>query len=220
MTLWAVKGELLLLKQGLRLVALSDTHAQHGRVKVPDGDVLVFAGDFMTHGFSYKEVFSFRDWFMNLPHKHKALTSGNHDRLMEMMPQLADEFKGCHYLCDSGVTIEGVQFWGSPYTPWFNNWAFNEHKENMRRHWDLIPTFIDVLITHGPPYGIRDYLEGEHLGDMCLTEAVYKVHPRHHIFGHIHNGFGLHQESGMEFHNVAICNEQYQPVNPCTVIDL
>jgi len=141
---------------------------------------------------------------------------------MEMMPTLADEFKGCHYLCDSGIEIEGRFFWGSPFTPWFNNWAFNEHKDNMRRHWDLIPFKTEVLITHGPAYGIRDAMTigAEHLGDQHLIEAIYKIRPRHHIFGHIHFGYGLHEESGMSFHNVSICDDQYQPVHPCTVIDL
>jgi Icc-related predicted phosphoesterase len=201
----------------MRLVALSDTHSFHSKVTVPDGDVLIFAGDFMTHGFSYGEVFSFRDWFRSQPHKHKILIAGNHDRLMELHTNLIEEFKDWHYLCDSGTTIEGVTFWGSPYTPWFNNWAFNEH--NMRRHWDLIPKDTDVLITHGPAYGIRDYLNHEHLGDLCLIEAIYRIRPKHHMFGHIHNGFGHHEESGMQFHNVSICDETYKPVNPCTVID-
>lgn len=178
----------------------------------------------MTHGFSYGEISSFGAWFKKQPHKYKVWTAGNHDRLIEMLPSLAS-MVGPEYLCDSGITIEGIRFWGSPYTPWFNNWAFNEHKDNMWRHWDLIPADTDILITHGPAYGIRDSLYivnsgQEHLGDQHLLEVVYRVRPKHHIFGHIHFGFGLHKESGMEFHNVSVCDEAYKLANPCTVIDL
>lgn len=109
----------------MRLVALSDTHGLHQKVAVPDGDILIFAGDFCTHGFSYGEIASFRDWFKSLPHKHKILVAGNHDRLLEMQPALATEFAGITYL--RGSVAEGIKLWGSPYTPWFNNWAFNEH---------------------------------------------------------------------------------------------
>lgn len=213
----------------MRLVALSDTHGLHGKVTVPDGDILIFGGDFCTHGFSFGEVFHFRNWFKALPHKHKIIISGNHDRLMEMRPELATEFAdlNIHYLWDSGTTIEGINFWGSPYTPWFNNWAFNEHRDNMSRHWNLIPDGTDILVTHGPPQGIRDGLytinAGEqHLGDPQLLEAVYRVNPDVHIFGHIHAGYGQQHEKpvGISFYNVSICDEHYVVTNPCTVIDL
>lgn len=208
----------------MRLVALSDTHGQHGKVIVPEGDILVYAGDFCTHGFSFGEVFSFRDWFKSQPHKYKILVAGNHDRLMEMRPELSQEFAGdeSYYLWDSGILIEGLYFWGSPYTPWFNNWAFNEHANNMHRHWDLIPENTDVLITHGPPKGIRDGLGAESLGDPQLLEAVNRLWPQVHIFGHIHAGYGsqISDKLHTQFYNVAICNEKYKVANPCTVIDI
>lgn len=213
----------------MRLVALSDTHGQHGKVKVPDGDVLIFAGDFCTHGFSFGEVFQFRNWFRAQPHKYKILVAGNHDRLLEMQSSLIADFTGdnTYYLWDSGVIIEGgISFWGSPYTPWFNNWAFNEHKDNMSRHWDLIPEGIDVLITHGPAMGIRDGLHianqgAVNLGDQQLLEALYRVKPKVHIFGHIHAGYGhWHEPCETDCYNVSICDESYKVVHPCTVIDL
>lgn len=209
----------------MRLVALSDTHAQHKEIDVPDGDVLIFAGDFCTHGFSYGEIFTFRDWFLSQPHKHKLLISGNHDRLMELQPDLAEEFDGkghypnadCHYLFNSGVTIEGVSFWGSPYTPWFNNWAFNLWGiKHLKANWAKIPYQTNVLITHGPPYGI---LDGPALGDQQLMEAIYDKTPDIHIFGHIHSGYGHGAVGTMRFYNVSVCDDRYLPVNEVTVID-
>jgi len=99
----------------------------------------------------------------------------------------------------------------------------------MHRHWDLIPESTDVLITHGPPKGIRDGFHipnsgTQHLGDQQLLEAIYRVKPRVHIFGHIHAGYGKWVEPtsslGTSCYNVAVCNESYKVANPCTVIDI
>lgn len=204
----------------MRIVALSDTHGHHERVDVPDGDVFVFAGDFMTHGFSFGEIDSFRKWMQKLPHKHKLWIAGNHDRLLEMMPNIANEFTGCRYLLNKPVTIDDVVFWGSPITPFFNNWAFNLHGPQLNKHWSYIPLETDVLITHGPPKWKCDRLGMEYLGDAYLARRVKKVSPQVHIFGHIHNGYGTARDILIDYYNVSICNEQYQPVNPATIIEL
>jgi hypothetical protein len=227
----------------MKIVALSDTHAQHRDVTVPDGDVLLFAGDLMTCGRRFNEVVSFADWFMKQPHKYKILVAGNHDRLFESnQPLCLGEFRNrgnLLYLKDSGTTIDGVKFWGSPYQPWFYDWAFNVHRgAPIKKHWDLIPNDTDVLITHGPPYGILDQaiptrLESnwssklivhpsEHCGCEELLEAVKRVQPRLHFFGHIHGSYGMDIPAGYStaFHNVSICDEQYNPTNEPIVIDL
>tara|TARA_Y100000296_G_C5174834_1_gene259491 strand:- start:2061 stop:2591 length:531 start_codon:yes stop_codon:yes gene_type:complete len=60
---------------------------------------------------------------------------------------------GIKYLNDSSITIDGIKFWGSPIQPWFHDWAFNRKRGNeIRKHWELIPTNTDVLLTHGPPF--------------------------------------------------------------------
>src|ERR1700722_2905947 len=142
----------------MKIVALSDTHAEHREVTVPDGDVLIFAGDFMTCGRRYAEVQSFGKWFSEQPHKHKILVAGNHDRLMQRDLKLClSEFKDVHYLQDSNVVIDGIKFYGSPWQPWFYDWAFNVNRgPDIKKYWDKIQSNTDVLITHGPPYGILD----------------------------------------------------------------
>lgn len=233
----------------MRLVALSDTHNEHSSVQVPDGDVLIFSGDFMTCGYKNNEVISFASWINSKPHKHKIIVAGNHDRLMESyQSQCLSYFsKDVIYLKDSGIVIDGVNFWGSPYQPWFYDWSFNVHRgAPIRKHWDKIPDNTDVLITHGPPYGVLDQMRPEvetwkskllippteHLGCEELALAVNRVKPKIHIFGHIHGSYGKQGYTDKEAeslmmpkvstisYNVSICNEQYHPVNEPFVIDL
>ena len=234
------------MRKPLTLVALSDTHMHHRSVEVPDGDVLVFAGDFMMCGRKLSEVQKFASWFSNQPHKHKILIAGNHDHFMEhsLNVCLAQFANNVTYLQDGWCEINGWKFWGSPYQPEFCNWAFNVPRgEAIKKHWDLIPDDTDVLITHGPPEGVLDQMipgvterpagypthfshPAEHLGCEELRKVVDRVSPRVHIFGHIHGGYG-HDKSldyylpkVTHFYNASICNEQYQPANAPHVIHL
>lgn len=231
----------------MRLVALSDTHTYHREVTVPDGDVLIFGGDLMSSGYKHSEVKDFADWWNNLPHKYKLLVAGNHDRMFETnLEYCLSKFTGTIYLQDSGIEINGVKFWGSPYQPWFYDWAFNVSRgEVIKKHWDLIPSDTDVLITHGPPYGVLDQARPngmdstwgskiilpptEHCGCEELGKAVYRIKPKVHIFGHIHGSYGsqgsypkelMIPKSDTRYFNASICNEQYNPANEPHVIDL
>jgi Icc-related predicted phosphoesterase len=100
----------------------------------------------------------FDDWLGTLPHKHKIVICGNHDLCFEDNPKEARKLmKNAHYLEDETIEIEGLKFYGSPWQPEFHNWAFNLNRgEEIKKKWDLIPNDTDVLITHGPPYGILD----------------------------------------------------------------
>ena len=101
----------------LRLVLLSDTHGLHRELSIPDGDVLVHAGDFCNAGEAV-EARVLGEFFRDLPHRHKVVIAGNHDRCLEADPGLSPEiFAGCHYLLDSGVEIGGMTFRGSPWQP-------------------------------------------------------------------------------------------------------
>lgn len=213
----------------LRLVLMSDTHNQHRQINVPDGDVLVHAGDATGMGRA-KEIADFGEWLSELPHKHKVIIAGNHDFMFEKAPTLARSLvgsRGVHYLHDQAVVIEGVKFYGSPYQPFFYDWAFNLPRgEALARKWAEIHDDTDVLITHGPPFGIGDLsLSDERTGCKDLLERVKQLNLKLHVFGHIHEGHGIYEptDDGLEkttFVNASICDRTYRPVLPVRVFEI
>lgn len=216
-----------------RIIALSDTHGYHDHVRVPPGDILIHSGDFTKADQGRGEFRAFLQWLERQPCARKVLISGNHDSQTETFPTLArqmiaDEAPSVTYLRDEEVNIGGLTIWGSPYTPIFFNW-FNMRDRGaaIRAHWDLIPTHIDVLVTHGPPKGYGDWSPYDriHAGDDDLLGAIKRVRPRLHCAGHFHSGYGtrelVHEDGGKTLIvNASCCNEAYAPVNPPHVIDL
>lgn len=196
-------------------------HLRHP-VKVPSGDVLIHAGDATFQG-RYEEIAAFAHWFLGLPHEHKIFVPGNHDWAFQLAPENAVAFlPGVHVLNDSGLEIDGVKFWGSPWQPEFMGWAFNLPRgAELKAKWDLIPDDTDVLITHGPPQGIADFVaRGERVGCEELREALVRVQPRLHVFGHIHGGYGRYDMGGTTFVNASVCDEGYRPLNAPIVVRL
>ena len=206
----------------LTLVCISDTHTKHDYIKVPDGDILVHAGDCSFTG-TIAAIASFNTWLGTLPHKHKIVIAGNHDWLFQTDPALATSLlTNATYLQDSGVEIEGFKFWGSPVSPEFNAWAFNRKRgKEINRHWKMIPMGTDVLITHGPPHGILDQTaHKQSVGCRNLGNRVFVVRPQFHIFGHIHEGYGMRCANGTTFINASSVNALYIPTNAPIVVDL
>lgn len=206
----------------MRIVCLSDTHNLHDRITVPEGDLLIHAGDATMRG-TLEEIVVFDAWLASLPHRHKVVVAGNHDFLFEREPALARQLlRSAVYLQDSGVELDGLELWGSPWQPWFFDWAFNLRRgAPLREKWDLIPESTDVLITHGPPHGILDRVDGgELVGCEELLQAILRCRPRLHVFGHIHEGYGQEKRDGVTFVNASNCNRAYRPVNPPVVVDL
>lgn len=211
----------------MKLVLIADTHSLHRKVAVPDGDILIHAGD-MTNVGDIHDVVDFAKWMQELPHKHKVVVAGNHDFCFEnswsnvAKGALADA--GIVYLHDSGCEIAGLSFWGSPYTPVFMQWAFMRKRgSEILRHWDLIPNHTDILITHGPPMGLcdRSSPSGENLGCADLRDAVDRIRPRLSVFGHIHGGAGgTIFAGGCLAVNASVVDEAYRPVNKVTTIEL
>lgn len=203
-----------------KIVAISDSHGSHWDIKVPDGDILVHAGDFSSHG-RLPDTLDFLKWFNTHPHKHKIFIAGNHDWLMEQDPNfyriIKMEFPYLTYLQDESCEAMGLKFFGSPQTPRFYNWAFNRDRgEEIKRYWDNIPDDTDVLITHGPPYGICDeaYRVGfnitEHTGCKDLLDATLRIAPKLHLFGHIHlSGQTSYVAPKTTYANVSMLNEAY-----------
>lgn len=206
----------------MRVVCLSDTHLRHAELRVPDGDLLLLAGDVTRRG-SLPELEEVDAWLATLPHPHKVLVAGNHDFGFETDPAAARARLGhAAYLEDQELTLGGLRIWGSPWQPVFFDWAFNLPRGvPLREKWDLVPAGIDVLLTHGPPRGILDRTaRGEDVGDDDLLAAVLRVRPRLHVFGHIHESHGTVVRDGVTFVNAACCDLRYRPTQPPIVIDL
>lgn len=209
----------------MRIVCISDTHLQQG-FDIPDGDVLLHAGDGTSTG-NWKEVAKWMSWMARQPHRHKVVIAGNHDFFFEREPELVPGLipPGITYLQDSGVEIEGIRFWGSPWQPWFHDWAFNLPRgQKLVAKWAQIPDDTQVLITHGPPHGILDKLpglDGDRVGCEALLERIQTLPClRLHVFGHIHHSHGALQRNGVRFVNASICDERYRATQAPFVVDL
>jgi Icc-related predicted phosphoesterase len=208
----------------LKFVAISDTHCRHRSLKLPKGDVLLHAGDISYQG-DPREIHDFLDWFGKLHFKHKIFIAGNHDFFFEKQKEIIIRGlipAGVHYLKDEGITIDGIKIWGSPFTPLFYRWAFNKKRGNpLAQHWNNIPADTDILLTHGPVYGVLDVVINEqHAGDKDLLERVLAVKPKVHVCGHIHESYGLTKRYGIKFVNACVLNESYELVHQPIVFDL
>ena len=205
----------------MRIVALSDTHGLQAGLEVPPGDLLLHAGDLCSRG-TLEELAEAADWLRSLPHRHKVIIAGNHDFCLEQQPQQAQALlHGLTYLQDETISIEGLQLYGSPWQPWFHDWAFNLRRgEPLRKVWASIPEQTQVLLTHGPPHGVLDRtFDGRLVGCEELSARLAAVRPRLHVFGHIHEGYGQTVREDTLYLNASVCTLRYQPTQPPWVVD-
>jgi len=202
----------------MRIVAVADTHLFHDELVVPDGDLFVHAGDMCRAGHRSELVLA-AEWIRSLPHAKKIVVAGNHDWYFSDDRAAAIDVlgDGVVYLEDAGVEVEGVKFWGSPWQPEFNAWAFNLPRgAPLAEKWAKIPANTDVLITHGPPAGLGDRSSvGGRQGCADLLARVKKIRPRVHLYGHIHEDGGVWNEETL-FANVTTWECERGP----TVIDM
>ena len=213
----------------MKITFISDTHNKHNHLTskgmgniLGSGDVLVHAGDITSMGKQH-EIQNFLDWFARTDFKHKIFIAGNHDFGFEHGFEIDQEFKdmGVIYLQDSEVTIDGVKFYGSPWQPEFYDWAFNLPRgEKLAQKWSKIPGNTDILITHGPVYGLLDYApHGGHVGCEELYRRVFDVKPKIHVCGHIHGAYGQKSIEGVEFLNASVLDERYEHAHKPIVVN-
>lgn len=207
---------------------VSDLHGHYPDLE--GGDVLIIAGDITASDKPYQYI-QFFIWLDKQKYKHRILIAGNHDNVFKDYPPTYGTW---HYLCDSGIEIEGVKFWGSPWTNKFP--GMNEHckafavdtQKELAVHWAKIPEDTNILVTHSPPFGTLDKTIHDNLvGPISLSQKLWCLQNlKLHVFGHIHESYGKIDASPYAPNyvdmyrdphcsvNASHVNEHYQPVNP------
>ena len=183
----------------IRVVCMSDTH-NHTLSHVPEGDLLVHAGDLTDNG-SPEEIQAQLDWLNSLPHKEKIIIPGNHDTFCDFNTRLEGDrkkklnFGGIQYIHQRAVTLKfpshnnrSLNIYGAAQSPVCGpDFAFQYPR--IYNTWaDSVPDDTDILVTHTPPRYHLDLPAG--LGDEFLLEEVWRVKPTLHVFGHVHAGSG------------------------------
>lgn len=206
-----------------KICATSDLHGF--LPDIPECDILLVAGDIAGPSeifYQMRELYdNFIPWLNSVKAKKKIIVAGNHDlifqRAVHLLPKWPDDVI---YLQDDGVTLEGLNFYGTPWQLEFCDWAFNLTEEQLAERWAMIPETTDVLITHSPPYGYGDnMIGGKRLGSPSLTKRIKEVKPILHVFGHVHFGYGRYEipvgdNKYTTACNVALCGENYKPNHP------
>jgi Icc-related predicted phosphoesterase len=212
----------------MKICIISDTHGKHKQLKnMPDADVIIHAGDITTIG-KEREVRNFLKWYASLDqYQYKIFISGNHDWLFErngiLARSLVREYNNITYLEDTGIEILGINFYGTPVSKPFCDWAFNRHPDKLIEHWKAIPDNTDVLITHTPPKTILDYVNWQNDSEGSPTlriEVLERIKPKIHCFGHIHEGYGRLVIDNTTFINASNLDRNYDCVNEPNIIEI
>lgn len=215
----------------MNVYAISDLHGNLPEPP-PDADLLLIAGDICPDfGSSYSirkdGIYQaawlekqFKPWLQG----HGIPTVGiwgNHDFVGEH-PALVPHLPWTLLQDNSWQSAEGMRVWGTPWVPGLPYWAFYGRQEALQARADLIPEGLDVLMSHGPPYGLGDFIPtsekqrnkygnfgGEHVGDATLAVAIARASPRVVICGHIHEARGSYEFDDIPIYNVAAVDEHY-----------
>ncbi len=210
----------------MKLCIISDTHNKHKHLgKLPDADIIIHCGDMTSVGKEH-EIRNFFKWFSGLTqYKHRICVAGNHDWLFETSGSFARSLVPSNviYLEDSGIEIDGLNFYGTPVSKPFYNWAFNRPEEKLEQYYAAIPDNTDVLITHNPPYGIGDLVPfhgGKEGSPSLLKEVTERIKPKIHCYGHIHEGNGIRNIGDTIFINASNLDDNYDCVYSPIVIQI
>ncbi|XP_055686883.1 metallophosphoesterase domain-containing protein 1 [Lutzomyia longipalpis] len=198
--------------------------------KLPHRHKLVVAGN---HELSFDETFQTVHSLSSERRKHTGTTliddiptlGNTKENLVEAIrtQNVKKQLTNCVYLQDEEIELYGLKFYGTPWQPEFCKWAFNLPRgDPCLAKWNAIPTGVDVLISHTPPLGHGDLCcSGVRAGCVELLSSVQqRIKPRYHVFGHIHEGYGVTSDGKIIFINASTCDINYLPNNPPVVFDI
>jgi predicted phosphodiesterase len=208
----------------VRIVAVSDLHGQ--LPTIPPCDLLLVAGDICPladHSEEAQRAFlegPFSVWLERAPARAIAGVAGNHDLIAEEQPALPAGLPWT-YLCDSAAELQGLRIWGTPFAITYGDWAFMESDDELEQRFAEIPAGLDVLLTHGPPFGVLDRaLRGADTGSRALRRAIIRARPQVAVFGHIHEQHGEDRLGATRCLNISLLDARYAVRHAPVVFEL
>lgn len=210
----------------MKIACIADLHGN--LPAIPGGiDLLLIGGDITPQPakvYTYQRAWldgPFRSWLGPIAGRCPVVAvAGNHDWVFQGRPDMVPDLPWT-YLRDSAATVHGLKIWGSPWQPTFHRWAFNLDEPDLGRKWSLIPDGVDVLLLHGPPFGVGDFSThgAVNTGSPSLARRIEDLKPKLVVNGHIHSGRGVYRLGGSVVVNAAILNEQYEICGGPFVVD-
>ncbi len=191
---------------------------------LPSADMLIHTGDWSDQGtIREAEDFNAWLGEIKARFKHILVIAGNHEwrglRFVgeedALVAATADANKGylaglltnATVLDHEGVSVLGINIYGSPWVPATSAAnpdqpdgrslglkAVIDQGTGGRAQFDAIPAGTDVLLTHGPPAGVFDQMEGTSArwgSSEQLARRVATAAPTAHLFGHLHEQRGV-----------------------------
>ncbi|KAL9653873.1 hypothetical protein ABK040_012933 [Willaertia magna] len=204
----------------LRIITISDTHNKHKKLEIPEGDILICAGDFTDRGSQY-EMEQFNNWLGTLTHKHKIVICGNHEGRASIweIKKTQEILSNATYLQDTSVCIDGINIYGLPYVPnmsdqpgesymeFVDNKYFYKSEELLEVIYSNIPENTNILISHTP---IRGILDGGARGSTALKERIKHLKElKLLVCGHVHASHGYKQDE-LNVTHINACNDREQ----------
>jgi Icc-related predicted phosphoesterase len=202
---------------------ISDIHTHHYELIPPKNiDGIIVAGDWTTTqgiGQNYNEAIDFFEWLHGIKVEYKLVVPGNHDTSWYNFMRNSNPYPDIEVL-DFGITWFGkTSIATMAHTPTFGyGWAYNESSKKLEQRCNAIPDHVDILVTHGPPYGILDMTNGKHVGCKHLLRRIKEIKPNVHIFGHLHDEHS-HTNSAIQtedctlFINASVVSLRHKVIN-------
>ena len=164
-------------------------------------DIILSAGDMPLESFDYMATMLSRDVYY--VYGNHNLKNFSRDMKKDRFPHsptgdMNSKFYGylmdgkCIRLKDSGLIMVGLG--GSMlYNGGDSQYSEREMDWRIRR---LVPRllynkrrygrYLDILVTHAPPYGMGDGEDLCHMGFKCFLSFMDRFQPRYLIHGHVH----------------------------------
>ena len=214
-----------------KIICVSDSHGCTQEIingkkvdlQIPDGDVLIHAGDFSAQG-TFDDVLYLNSFLGKLPHKRKYILAGNHDLAVEK------DFNASQALLTNAILLTHHAFrigdipcFATSYQPFYKGWAFNIKDDSERKRlFDQIPKDTVLLVSHAPPFGYLDKgFQDPHVGDRALLARIKELkHLRYVISGHLHSSYNCIEENGITYINCSLLDDRYQLKNKPIILEI